>query len=159
MRFPIHLRVHKRIRIRTGDLTDLRRNNILDSIERGLYKKRARRILRGVDTIRFTAGWFRWPPPSRWNLLLPIGSGTITVDIAPDAILVDYQIDFLEHFVFVSTFVAALWYFSFCHNSTDPCIFVLPALVAMWLAFVAGNALIGVFRFYDFIQDCIRLAA
>jgi hypothetical protein len=117
-------------------------------VEDTIKRARPGRISVTETRIDFTGGLFRWV--TNWNLLGPIGSGSITFRQINNAVELQYHVSFVQMFI-VST---ALVLFMFGvlpilqSDKGEPIV----VLGLMWLWIFGGNYLITIFRFPDALR-------
>jgi hypothetical protein len=98
--------------------------------------------------VSFKGGIFRLV--GNWNVLVPFGSGTLTVD--PVAKIVRYGLNSTQLVTIVSAFTALAVILSWIKHS----LVVLPMAGFLWAWLVGGNLLIGYPRFRRFLRQALR---
>ena|SRR5579864_9143373 len=145
--------------VRTGTLAFDR------AVDSALLPAHLARCLRSVNAstveiignrVTFTAGIFRLV--SNWNVLVPFGSGDLTVDA--DACKVRYTLN-CSQLVVVATlmivFGAAILLAS-VSDSGGKTLWLLPVMPFMWLWLVGGNLAIGIPRFKSLVTRAVATA-
>jgi hypothetical protein len=100
--------------------------------------------------VSFKGGIFRLV--SNWNVLVPFGSGSLTVD--PVARIVSYRLDITQLVTIVSAVTALGVILSWLNKHS---LTLLPVAVAgfFWAWFVGGNLAIGYPRFRRFLRRAL----
>jgi hypothetical protein len=112
-----------------------------------LQKVDAREVKVYGDRVEFKGGIFRLV--SSWNILVPFGSGMIT--IRPDIRQVAYHVSWLQLVCFATVAVGIMSLFIVSSVGWQP-LLVIPIA---WLWLVGGNLLIGIPRFERFIRRAL----
>jgi hypothetical protein len=112
-----------------------------------LLKVDAREVRAYWDRVEFKGGMFRLV--SSWNVLVPFGSGTVTIH--PDIRQVRYRLSYLQ-LVFVATIAAGIMSLFVLSSVGWQPLLVIPIV---WLWLVGGNLIIGVPRFERFIRRAL----
>ena len=112
-----------------------------------LQKVDAREVKVYGDRVEFKGGIFRLV--SSWNILVPFGSGIVT--IRPELRQVTYQVSCLQLVCVATVAVVIMSLFILSSVGWQP-LLVIPIA---WLWLVAGNLLIGIPRFERFIRRAL----
>lgn len=123
-------------------------------LERALDSLKAKRVSRTGTEIRFTAGIFR--AVSGMNLLVPIGSGRLSIEPVGMGLSVEYKLSFTQLFLVVS--ISVLGFFGPPILSAPN---LTPAEAAMllsiaWLWLYGMNVVLAVNRFPRWIQRSLK---
>ena len=121
--------------------------------------------LRGVDAssieilgnhVVFTAGMFRLV--GNWNVLVPFGSGDLTVDSI--ACEVRYTLNCWQLVVVATVMIVfgAVILLASVSDSGGKTLWLLPVIPFMWLWLVGGNLAIGIPRFKSFVTRAVATA-
>ena len=108
------------------------------------------------NRVTFTAGIFR--RVSNWNILVPFGSGDLTVD--SNACKVRYTLNCWQLVVVTTAmmvFGAAILLAS-VSNSGEKTLWLLPVMPFIWLWLVVSNLAIGIPRFKSFVTRAVATA-
>jgi hypothetical protein len=112
-----------------------------------LQKVDAREVKIYGDRVEFKGGIFRLV--NSWNILVPFGSGIVT--IRPDIRQIAYQVSCLQ-LVFVATVALGIMsLFILSSAGWQPLLVILIA----WLWLVGGNLIVGIPRFERFIRRAL----
>jgi hypothetical protein len=112
-----------------------------------LRKVNAREVKVYGDRVEFNGGIFRLV--SSWNVLVPFGSGIVTIH--PDIRQVQYQVSCLQLVFVVTVAVGIMSLFILSSAGWQP-LLVIPIA---WLWLVGGNLMIGIPRFERFIRRAL----
>ena len=102
------------------------------------------------NCVAFTAGVFRLV--GNWNVLVPFGSGDLTVNA--DFRQVRYRVSIRQLVLIGTTFVGIMSVFIVMSHVWQPLLFV----PLMWLWLVGANVAIGISRFERFVGRAIATA-
>jgi hypothetical protein len=102
------------------------------------------------NRVVFTGGIFRLV--SNWNVLVPFGSGDLTIDA--DSRQVHYCVSFRELALLGTAMVGLATVFILASPNRLPLLFV----PLMWLWLVGGNVALGIFRFKRFVGRALATA-
>jgi|tagenome__1003787_1003787.scaffolds.fasta_scaffold20425852_1 hypothetical protein len=102
------------------------------------------------NCVAFTAGVFRFV--SNWNVLVPFGSGDLTVE--PDFRQVRYRVSIRQLVLIGTALVGLMTVFMLMSPGWQPLVFV----PFMWLWLVGANIKLGIVRFRRFVVRAIATA-
>lgn len=106
------------------------------------------------NRVTFTGGMFRlvW----NWNVLVPFGSGDLTVD--SDTCEVRYTLSFRQLVLVATAMTAVMAAFVLALSGLREALGVAFALPLMWFFVVFGNLALGFARFQSFVSRAIATA-
>jgi hypothetical protein len=124
------------------------REALLRRLERNLAAHKPASIRRAGATIHFRGGMGRWV--WNWNLLVPISTGSFTVEETPAGPRVCYRLRFTELVVGVTGIVL---FMSVVAGAIEGGFRAsVTTFVVMWLCLVGGNLAITLWRFSSFVR-------
>jgi hypothetical protein len=120
----------------------------------GLQRVRASTIDHADSQVSFTSKLFRFV--RRTNLLIPIDSGTIEVELADGSIVLSYRLGMIRNCVLAT--IAALVLVAVTYGARIDLSAAGTIGFMLWLWLFGGNYLITLVRFRWFVKRCLREA-